>query len=289
MKLGLALGSGGVRGFAHLGVLEVLEREGLTPDFIAGSSAGAAMAAMYAFRPKVQPNITHVRGYLESSLYKDTRLNYLRQREEDKQTLYDKFRVRLAKGSILASSLTKPSLFDEDTLRSNVDFLIPPLNIEESLIPFSAVCFDLNSGEEVVLNSGPVIEGLMASCAIPGVFPPITLGERQLMDGGIVNPVPCSVVRKMGADIVIAVDLSPVISPLPGVTGSFEIAMRAADISRHHLRRLQLKTADVIVAPDTSEVFWADFTSFENCVELGRQATEAVLPKIRALLDSKPA
>lgn len=283
-SIGLALGSGGVRGFAHLGVLEVLEREGLTPDFIAGSSVGAAIGAMYAFRPKLVPNLTHVQNYLNSDLYDNTKLGYLKQSEESRNTIYDKLRVRFAKGAVLATSMARESLFDEQTLHGNVAFLVPPVNIEDAMIPLAVVCFDLDTGEEIVLEQGPLIEAVMASCAIPGVFPAVEQGGRQLMDGGVVNPVPCDRVRAMGADIVIGVDVTPQLPPLQVLNGSYEVAMRAADVSKHRLKSLKLREADLVVQVDTSEVFWGDFTRFGECVDKGREAAERALPEIKQLV-----
>lgn len=284
MSIGLALGSGGVRGFAHLGVIEVLEREGIEISAIAGSSVGAALGSMYAFRPKLAPHLTHVKHYLESELYDTTKLDYLRRSEETRQNLYEKLRVRFAQGAVLATSLTRESLFDNTVLRDNVRFLLPPVNIEDAFIRFAAISFDLATGEEMVFDRGPLIEAVMASCAIPGVFPAVELDGRKLMDGGIVNPVPCDHVRELGANTVVAVDVTPTLDGLPKLSGSYEVAMRAADISRYRLKSLMLERADVVIEVDTAEVFWADFTRFDDCVERGRQAAEGALPAIREAL-----
>ena len=287
LRVGLALGSGGVRGFAHLGVLEVLEREGVPIHAIAGSSAGAAIGAMYAFRPKLAPNLTHVRRYLQSELYDTTKLDYLRRSEESRQNLYEKLRVRFAKGAVFATSLTRPSLFDMHVLRDNVRFLVPPVNIEDAFIPFAAVAFDLENGDEIVFDRGPLPEAVMASCAIPGVFPAVEHEGRKLMDGGIVNPVPVEPVRNLGANFVLAVDVTPTIEPLSGAVGSYELAMRAADISRYRLKALLLEQADLVIPIDTADVFWADFDRFEDCVERGRQAARAAIPAIRRALNER--
>ena len=283
--IGLALGSGGVRGFAHLGVLEVLEREGIQPAAIAGSSVGAAIGAMYAFRPKLAPNLTHVRKYLQSELYDSTKLGYLKQSEENRKTIYDKLRVNLAKGAVLATSMTRASLFDSDTLRANVSYLVPPVDIQDALIPLAVISFDLTTGEELVQTEGALIDAVMASCAIPGVFPAVDVNGRQAMDGGIVNPVPSDRARALGADLVIAVDVTPQIAPLPALTGSYEVAMRASDITRQRLKALLLREADLVIQVATSDVFWADFTRFDDCVDLGREAAEQALPAIRRLMD----
>lgn len=288
MKTGLALGSGGVRGFAHFGVLEVLEREGLMVDVITGASVGATLGAMYAFRPKLAPNLTHMQNYLHSEIYDHAKIKYLQESEESRKSLYDKFKVRLAKGAVFATSLTKESLIDEATLRSNVQFLVPPVNIEDAFIKLGVVSFDIATGEEVVLCEGPLVDAVMASCAIPGVFPSVTHGERQLMDGGIVDPVPCNAARKLGADIVIAVDVTPNLDAYGTMSGTYEVAMRAADISRQRLKSLLLKEADVVISVDGSDVFWADFTRFDHCVDLGRQAAEQALPEIRRVLSAQP-
>ncbi len=284
MKIGLALGSGGVRGFAHLGVLEVLEKNAFPIDAIVGSSAGAAFGAMYAFRPKLAPNLTQVRNYLLSDLYDATKLNYLRQSEETRNTLYEKMRIRLAQGAVFATSMSKSALMNEDVLRKNIQYLIPPVNIEESLIPFAAVTFDLASGEELLLRDGPLVEAIMASCAIPGVFPAIRHAERLLMDGGIVNPVPCSHARSLGADKVIAVDLTPQPDALRPLGTSYEVAMRAADISRFRLKSLLLADADAVIPVPLEDVFWADFSQVEHCIEAGREAARKALPRLQRLL-----
>ncbi len=284
VKVGLALGGGGVRGFAHLGVIEVLEREGVPIDLIVGSSIGAAVGSMYAFRPKIAPSITQFRHYLHSELYDNTKLAYLRQSEESRENLYEKLKIRFAQGAVFATSLSKTSLFSEETLRKNVQYLIPPVNIEESLVPVSIITFDLCTGKEVVLTEGPLLEAVMASCAIPGVFPPIEREDMQLMDGGIVNPVPCDVARRQGAEVVIAVDLSPEPDPLAQLSNSYEMAMRAADISRFRLKKMIIQDADVVIPVETSEVFWADFSQFDHCVEVGRRCAQAALPRIRKVL-----
>ncbi len=284
MQIGLALGSGGVRGFAHLGVLEILEQEGIEIGAIAGSSAGAAVGAMYAFRPKAAPNLTHLWRYLHSELFDATKIGYLRQSEESRKNFYDKMRVRLAQGAVFATTMTKPSLFSAETLRKNVEFLIPPVNIEESLIPFAAVSFDLSNGEEVVLRQGDLISAIMASCAIPGIFPGVDRDQALLMDGAIVNPVPCDHVRSLGADLVIAVDVSPSPDALQPLGNSYEIAMRAADISRFRLKSLMLKDADVVIPVNLQDVFWGDFSSIEHCLDMGREAARRALPTIRAAL-----
>ncbi len=287
MKLGLALASGGAKGFAHLGVLEVLERENINIDILTGSSIGAVIASMYAFRPKLQPSITQCQNYLRSSLYDNTKLTYFKNYEDGAQTFYDKLKVTLGKSAVFTTSFAKYSLFNIGVLQRNIEYLISPVNIEESMIKLGIVVFDLKSGKELLLKEGPLVEANMASAAIPGIFPHIP-GDRlglpsdmMLMDGGIVNPVPADHARDLGADVVIAVDISPEPDPMPPLTNTYEVAMRAADLSRLRLKDRILKDADVVIPVDTKKVFWADFTKFDECLDLGREAAEKALPAIR--------
>lgn len=284
-KIGLALGSGGVRGFAHLGVLEVLEKAGIKPAVIVGSSAGAMIGAMYAFRPSAAPNLTHVRSYLTSELYDQEKLQYLRKSEEGRRTFYEKMKVKLAKGAVFATSFTRDSIFSLEVLRKNVEYLAPPVDIEQGFIRFAATAFDLKTGRELLLDKGPLTEALMASCAMPGVFPPVPFEDMLLMDGGVVNPVPCDHVASLGADIVIGVDVVPAVDPYDSMESSYDVAMRAAEITRHRLRDLRLATADLVIPVSLEDVFWGDFSRFEDCVQKGREAAERAVPKIRQLLD----
>lgn len=291
MKVGITLASGGARGFAHLGVLEVLERERIPIDIITGSSVGAVIASMYAFRPKLQPSITQCRNYLQSSLYDTTSLAYFNQYKAGAQSIYDKLKIKLGQGAVFTASLSKSSLFDLAMLQRNVEFLVPAVNIEEAIIELGIMVFDLVTGEELLFKNGPLVQTVMASTAIPGIFPPVQgdqleLSENQLlMDGGIVNPIPCDHTRKMGADIVIAVDLSPQPDPFIPLTNTYEVAMRSADISRIKLKDRIIATADVVIPIDMGDVFWADFTQFDECVSRGRDAAEKALPEIRAALE----
>ncbi len=287
-SIGLALGAGGTRGFAHLGVIEVLEQAKIPIDLIVGSSIGSLIGAMYAFRPKVAPNRRHLQNYLNSEAYDTTRISFLQQSELDQKNFYEQIKTKLVQGAGFALSLTKPALISEETLRKNVRYILSPVNIEDSLVKFAIVTFDLKSGQELVLEEGPLVEAVMASCAIPGIFPPIKQGDWQLMDGGVVNPIPCNHARKLGADVVIGVDLTPDTDPFRQFTTSHDVAMRAAEISRLRLKDQILKDADLVISVKATHIFWGDFSRFDDCMELGRQAALETIPTLRQLLDSFP-
>lgn len=252
-KVGLALSGGSVRGAAHLGVLEVLEREDIRPDFVAGVSAGSAVGAAYCAGLDL---------------------------EEIK-------RIALGLQWRKLGRVTRPRLgiLDGRRLEQYVEEIIGPLQFDELEIPFAAVAVDIVRGELVVLKEGPVARAVRASCALPGLFTPVEMGEKMLVDGGVLNNLPVSTVRDMGADYVIAVDLLP-----PTIWGSrpqnvfellflsFYTLMRAA-----HSEAVE---ADCLIVPAIGEFNWVDFSQVPALIEKGREAAEAKIEQIKQDLES---
>jgi len=180
VKLGLALSSGGARGAAHVGVLKVLERAGIEIAAIAGTSIGAGVGGLYAAGVPLR-EIEHL--WLETDIVKVIK-NYL-------------------------PTFPRSGWSSGSEFRRSLQQLIGDIRIEDLRIPYAAVATDIETGEEVVLRSGPLVEAIRASTSIPGLFTPVYLEGRYLVDGGLVNPLPTDVVRAMGVDLVIAVDVVP--------------------------------------------------------------------------------
>ncbi|WP_457572471.1 patatin-like phospholipase family protein [Desulfovulcanus sp.] len=177
-KIGLALGSGSARGWAHIGVIEALQEEGIDIDVVAGTSIGALVGAVFAA------------GKIK----------------EFKEVILDLDWRKIL--SMLDVVFPKTGLLDGKKVAEFVQNYVEDREIDDFLLPFCAVCTDLKTGEEVRIFQGGVIEAVRASIAVPGIFTPVMMGQRCLVDGGLVNPVPVSVVRQMRADLVIAVDLN---------------------------------------------------------------------------------
>jgi len=251
-KIGLALGGGAVRGAAHLGVLEVLEREGIRPDYVAGVSAGSAVGAVYC-------------AGLDLDEMKCMALG-LRWRKLGRVT-----RSRLG-------------LFDGRRIEEYLEEAIGPLQFEELEIPLATVAVDIVHGELVVLKEGSVAPAVRASCAIPGIFTPVERGEQILVDGGMLNNVPVSVARDMGADYVIAVDLFP-----PTIWGTrprnlFEMF----HLSLYALTRMAHREgpgADCLIVPAVGQFSLVDFSQVDALIEKGREATEAKIEQIKQDLE----
>jgi NTE family protein len=179
-KIGLALGSGAARGLAHIGVLKVLEREGIRPDVVAGSSMGALVGALYA---------------------RDRNIG----RIEELALEVDWKKVVL----LIDPTLPRTGFIEGRKAKDLLKSIIGDMEFSELGLPFACVTADIESGEEVVIEDGPVVEAVRASVSIPVIFTPVKRKGRFLVDGGLVNPIPVSVVRRMGAGFIIAVNVIP--------------------------------------------------------------------------------
>ena len=268
-KVGLALSSGAARGMAHIGVLEVLEREGIPIDMIAGTSAGAVIGAIYA------------QGRDASLLTKLTRdLNWKR--------LASMIDLTLPKTGFISGKKIKDEL--KSVIGSNISF-------SDLAIPFACVATDIEMGEEVVINQGSVLEGVRASISIPGIFTIVKLGGRYLVDGGLVNPVPVSVLKGMGADFIIAVSVIPDISVAdrthwmggewlekPKEPNIISIIMQSIYIGTHSLAKASLEGADVAIQPQVAHIGPTEFRHAQDCIEHGELAALASISEIRQKL-----
>jgi NTE family protein len=250
-KVGLALGGGAVRGFAHVGVLRVLELAEIPVDCIAGTSVGSVVGALYAAG-------LHSDGLLQLAL--SFRWSQV---------------VRLVWPSQGLVSFSK--------LEAYLSRVVGDVTFSELTMPYAAMAADLATGQQVVLAEGKVAPAVHASCAIPGLVAPVELGGRLLVDGGIVNNLPISVVRDLGADVVIAVGLG---SP-PGEhpRGPLQAGVAAIDVLIMHAAE-DPSTADVhIPVPVWGLGSFVRTSGRHRLIAMGRQATEKALPAIRAALD----
>jgi NTE family protein len=270
-RLGLALGSGSARGWAHIGVIRALEERGLRPDILVGASVGALVAASHA----------------------GSRLDAL---EQWVRTLTQREVWRLVDPHLRGGGVMTGNRLMDAIAVSVGDPLI-----EELQTGFAAVATDLHTGEEVWIREGPVMAAVRASSGVPGLFTPSWYLERWLIDGGIVNPLPVSVCRALGADLVIAVDLSrPVGHGDPEVLrrsqpSLFESMSQAVSIMQDSITRsrLVIDPADLVLRPDLRHFQLMDFHRAEEAIEIGYRHVmdnESLLEPIRARLrTARPA
>jgi NTE family protein len=255
IRIGLALGGGAVRGTAHIGVLEVLEKAGMEPAVVTGTSAGALVGALYA----AGSTAAEISAQAHS--------------------------LRWAK--LVRPARTRKALFDTRLFGTFLDELLGGRDFAELERPFAAVACDLITGERVVMRDGKVSTAVLASAAIPGVFPPIMRDDRMLVDGGLVDMVPAHLARELGADIVVAVDVS---GPLPRrpPTTLVHVMVAVSALQPGGLHRLS-EDADLVLSPEVDGyAFWelSRITEFEDA---GRAATEQALPLLTALTTTAAA
>lgn len=248
-RIGLALGGGAARGFAHIGVIQVLEDAGIRPELVAGTSAGSLVAALWA------------------SGLDGAELGRQAQAMEESAIADWAFPGRgLLRGEALARYV-----------RDRTDGKL----IEQMPRALGIVATDLDSGEPILFQRGDTGAAVRASSAVPAVFQPVRIGSREYVDGGLVAPVPVGQARRMGAELVIAVDISE--APEGRATGDpFRMLLQTFAIMSRSINRYELREADLVIRPALAGVAGTDFTARLRAIEAGRDATRRALPLLRA-------
>lgn len=250
-KLALVLGGGGTRGFAHVGVLKVLDAQGIRPDLIVGTSAGSAVGALYAY------------GMTGLQL--------------------QEIALPLQRETMLTWILPNMGFASGLPMQRFVNAQIQQTPIEKLATPFAAVATDLSTGLPVVFQRGNTGQAVRASCAVPGLFQPVRVGNRSFVDGGLVLPVPVSVAKDLGATFVIAVDISN--KPQQNATDTVtKIMLQTFDIMSEAINRYELKGADVLIQPATKEINQTDLNDKDLAIIEGEKAATQALPELRIKL-----
>ena len=256
-KIGLALGSGSAKGLAHIGVIKILEENNIPIDFIVGSSMGAMVGGFYAATKDIKKveNIA-----LTTSWH---------------QIL-----------SLIDPSFSQ-GLVSGEKVKSFIEGYVHRKRIEDCKVPFAAVATNLKTGEIAILNKGKMTSAIRASISIPLVFKPVKIGNKMLVDGGLSVPVPTEIVRNMGADIVIAVNLDKHYYDEERKPGWYDIANDSLNILRHHLSRLNTKEADITIDIDLRGEYWYKFVNAKKKILVGEKAMKGKLPQLKKLIYQK--
>ncbi|WP_188395347.1 patatin-like phospholipase family protein [Oxalicibacterium flavum] len=255
VKVALVLGGGAARGFAHIGVIKALEAQGIVPDMVVGTSAGSVVGALYAA------------GNNGFALQK----------------------MALAMDEAAISDWSVPffarssGVLKGDALQNYVNKAVGNQPIERLKMPFAAVATDLNSGAPIVFRRGNTGLAVRASSSVPGVFQPVRIGDRLYVDGGLVAPVPVSFAREMGADFVIAVNIS--VEPEGQLaSSSVDVLLQTFAIMGQRINRDELKGADIVIRPALGMMKGTDFAGRNLAVLAGEQAATAQMAEIRRKL-----
>ncbi|MDP6358789.1 MAG: patatin-like phospholipase family protein [Planctomycetota bacterium] len=286
-RIGLALGAGAARGVAHLGVLQVLDEAGISVDLIAGSSFGSFVAGCYACNPDARLVTEQSVAFAESSGFRSSKFDFIRQANQAEPGFINTLKSLIRKGVMYSSTLTSNGFITAEAMAHNVAQCLPDRLVQETEIPFVAVSTDVMTGEEILINRGPIRRAVHASCAIPGVFRPVAAGDKLLVDGASVQKIPVLPAYLMGADFVIAVDVSSGLADVDLRTGA-DMLIRNSMIEGHALRNMQARMADFLIEPDLGDIHWADFRKPMAAVARGADAARKAIPRLLAMLDALP-
>lgn len=255
-KIGLALGGGAARGFAHIGVIQVLEEAGIKVDMVSGTSAGSLVAAIYA-------------SGKSGSQLQQIALTM------DESTIADWTLPLFSRGVLRGEALAR-----------YVGSQVGGKKLEDMTKPLGIVATDLSNGRYILFQRGDTATAVRASSAVPGVFQPVRISGREYVDGGLVSPVPVRAARALGAELVIAVDIS---TPPEGAPsgGTLEILLQTFSIMGKSITTFELEDADLVVRPNLNGVSSADFSARKRSIEAGRQAMLTQLAALRAAILAK--
>lgn len=259
-KIGLVLGSGGPKGLAHIGVIKVLEENNIPIDFIAGSSIGAMVGGFYASMKDIK--------------------------QIEKIAVDASWRLILS----LIDPSFRQGLVGGEKLKKFIESCIGKVRFQDLKIPLSVIATDLKTGEAVSINKGEVASAIRASISFPLVFKPVKQDDRLLADGGLSLPVPVEIAKKMGAELVIAVNLDAgyfANNHNNGNFGFYKIANNSINLLRHHLASWNVKNADIVINPRLGDIHWNKFLDGKDIILAGEEATRDTLPQLKELIYQK--
>jgi NTE family protein len=283
-KIGLALGGGGARGLAHVGVLKALEEEKIPIHAIAGTSMGAIVGGAYVQYRDSRKLISIVHQLIDKFDLQTGWMDVLRhqyEKEQRREGLLKELSYYVRSRLIFVVGASRISLESEKKLLEPLQAAIRDEPIEKAGLSFAAVTVDLVSGKEVVITKGSMLDAVYASASIEGVFPPLKTAGRLLSDGGASSLVPVDAARGLGADFIVGVDIPLTIREETKFASGIEIVLRADDITRDKLNRLLLEKCDVVITPDVGSIHWADFGRVDECIQKGYEAAKSKAAQIR--------
>ncbi len=251
-KIALVLGAGASKGFAHIGVLKVLEANKIPIHLIVGTSVGSFVGSLYAY------------GYDAFEL--------------------QKLSFSIERTDVVDLILPDNGFIKGEKLEEYINKMVKNTPLERLKIPFYVVATDIRSGEEVIFGMGNTGAAVRASCSVPGVFRPVKIGDRMYVDGGVVSPVAVDVARKYGGDVVLAVDISTSVDS-PNPQGTIDTILQSINIMYSKLSANQLAKADVVINPKVGHISSSDFSKRHEAVLEGEKAATEAMPKVKEIIE----
>ena len=281
LKIGLALGGGGARGACHIGVLRVLEDNGIIPDVIAGTSAGSMIGAMYASELNAKIVEEKYMKHIQSENFKDLGFRYIPNSEKD-DSIFSQIVKQIKNQYVLMVSSNRKSIIKNERLSKAAKILFEADRFEDLKIPLFVSATDLITGNPIIYKTGNLVDAVVQSSTIPGFVEPTYQNNRMLVDGGISLPTP--VTPLLGeCDFIIAVNITRGITNQPEPNNIFEILNRSRDVSIGQLNKYILEKSNFVIKPEHNNLHWSAFDQSDEFLEVGRKAA---LDSIENLLDT---
>jgi len=269
---------------AHVGVLRVLERAGVHFSVVTGTSIGSLVGAMYTQLGSADRVEEKFRRFLDSETYRKVRLDRLDPRRTEHDFLghvMETIRERL----VINLALSRRSLVNGEEVGGILQELIEPGRIEHLPVRFAAVAVDLLSGDEAIITRGDILRAVQASGSLPGFFPPCEVDDRLLVDGAVRATLPVNAARFLGAQFVVAVDVSQDLDPEPELDHIVDIIARCYSITSDAHRQCLRERADFVIRPEVGQVHWTRFDLLDDLVRRGERAAAAALPELQKRLE----
>lgn len=281
LKIGLALGGGGARGACHIGVLRVLEDNGIIPDVIAGTSAGSMIGAMYASELNAKIVEEKYIKHIQSENFKDLGFRYIPNSEKD-DSIFSQIVKQIKNQYVLMVSSNRKSIIKNERLSKAANILFEADRFEDLKIPLFVSATDLITGNPIIYKTGNLVDAVVQSSTIPGFVEPTYQNNRMLVDGGISLPTP--VTPLIGeCDFIIAVNITRGVTNQPEPNNIFEILNRSRDVSIGQLNKYVLEKSNFVIKPEHNNLHWSAFDQSDEFLEVGRKAA---LDSIENLLDT---
>jgi NTE family protein len=288
LTVGIALGGGGARGGIHIGVLKVLEEAGIECKVVTGTSVGALIGAQYVLCPHAAILEDRLNEYLTSDVFKKSHFKLMESAlKKNNCGFIGRVSQFIRQEYVLVKAAKDPSVMPEEEFSDTIAFFVAEEDIDSAELRFGAVATDLDSGREVVISSGPLRKAVLASCALPGIIPPVKYNGYRLIDGFCTSKVPIRAARELGADFVIAVDIEQDIEKRCRAENTIEIIIQAQKILSTNLTRAYSRAADFIIAPNTIDIEWLDVPEATRLVAVGEEVARSRLDDLQRMIAKK--
>jgi len=286
-KIGLALASGGARGVAHIGVLQVLHQKKIPIHTIAGSSAGAIIGAMYAATLDPDWVEKRFREYLNSEKFMEVGTHHLRKGSQGEDSFFNQLGRLVKDKLVITFALSRKGIIDREKLKKSIKFLIPVRTFSDLKIPLIVVATDLNSGSELVLSTGDLVEAVVESSSIPGFISPLVKKNQILVDGGVCAPLPINCLSNLSLNFIIAVDIARREMDSLGDFNLIDLIVRTEQVTSVQLSTELSNKADIVIKPNVAGAHWSDFHRFDEFLENGRKAALDALPALKEQINKR--